>query len=487
VADIGVPQQPSVDKTHGFTNTLKYKLADEIELRSITAWRGVTSTQWDNSGGAHRVPVYAANGAFSRYSLANLWQHQFSQEFQAVGSVKNVDYVAGLYYFVENVGDNAATPNSNTWTTDANGNVTGYTINSAVFTNPFASIDRASTVNSKSYAAFGQATWNATDALHITVGGRYTHDKKWGVLNTFRNANPALTAAATGYQVLNKSWDRFNPMATIAYDVDQNVHVYAKYSSGYRAGGASSRSQRYLAFNPESVNSYEVGLKSDLLNHHVRFNLAGYIMDRKGSQVDFNSIYSDPVSGSNVNTLETVNAPGITKIRGIEADLTVKPVDGLTLNASYAYTYTKIPPVRNPFTGVVQDVYIVFTPRNAASASADYEMPAGNATLRFHIDGNYSQSTQTFDQFATRNDASLLVNGRIALADIPLGTGQKLTVAGWARNLFNEQHVYRRDPSNSLPAVTAAAGNTGNINNVLGDYGNFNAPRTYGIEASVKF
>jgi iron complex outermembrane receptor protein len=487
VADIGVPQQPSIDRTHGFTNTLKYHLSDAIELRSITAWRGVTSTQWDNSGGAHRVPVYAANGAFSRYSLANLWQHQFSQEFQAVGSVKNVDYVAGLYYFVENVADNAATPNSNTWTTDAAGNVTGYTINSAVFTNPFASIDRASTVNSKSYAAFGQATWNATDALHITVGGRYTHDKKWGILNTFRNANPALTATATGYLPLNKSWDRFNPMATIAYDVDQNVHVYAKYASGYRAGGASSRSQRYLAFNPETVNSYEIGLKSDLLNHHVRFNIAGYIMDRKGSQVDFNSIYSDPVSGSNVNTLETVNAPGVTKIRGIEADLTVKPVEGLTLNASYAYTYTKIPPVLNPFTNIVQDVYIVFTPRNAASGSADYEIPAGNAKLRFHIDGNYSQSTQTFDQFATRNDASFLVNGRVALADIPLGTGQKLTVAGWVRNMFDEQHVFRRDPSNSLPAVTPAAGNTGNINNVLGDYGNFNAPRTYGIEATVRF
>ncbi|MDE1915830.1 MAG: TonB-dependent receptor [Sphingomonadales bacterium] len=487
VADIGVPQQPSVDKTYGFTNTLKYRVNPDIELRSITAWRRVTSTQWDNSGGAHRVPVYAANGAFSRYSLANLWQSQFSQELQAVGSVKNVDYVGGLYYFVENVSDNAATPNSNTWVTNSSGVVTGYTINSAVFTNPFASIDRASTVNSKSYAAFGQLTWNVTPALHITAGGRFTHDKKWGILTKFRNADPALTAASTGYTPLNKSWDRFNPMATIAYDVSDDVHVYAKYASGYRAGGASSRSQRYLSFDPESVNSYELGLKSEFLDHHVRFNLAGYIMDRKGSQVDFNSIYSDPVSGSNVNTLETVNAPGITKIRGIEADLTVKPLAGLTLNASYAYTYTKIPSVRNPFTGIVQDAFIVFTPRNAASGSADYELPAGNATLRFHIDGNYSQSTQTFDQFATRNDASFIVNGRIALADIPVGPGQRVTVAGWARNLFNEQHVYRRDPSNSLPAVTPAAGNNGNINNVMGDYGNFNAPRTYGIEASVKF
>ena len=112
-ADIGVPQQPSIDKTHGFTNTLKYTASPAIELRSITAWRGVTSTQWDNSGGAHRVPVVtlpalgsvgttcttASPCGFSRYSLADLYQHQFSQEFQAVGSVDRLQYVAGLFYF----------------------------------------------------------------------------------------------------------------------------------------------------------------------------------------------------------------------------------------------------------------------------------------------------------------------------------------------------------------------------------------------------
>jgi iron complex outermembrane receptor protein len=59
VADIGVPQQPSVDKTHGFTNNLKWKIAPDIELRSMTAWRGVDVSQWGNSGGAHRMPVVA--------------------------------------------------------------------------------------------------------------------------------------------------------------------------------------------------------------------------------------------------------------------------------------------------------------------------------------------------------------------------------------------------------------------------------------------
>ncbi|HWU01624.1 MAG TPA: TonB-dependent receptor, partial [Novosphingobium sp.] len=479
VADIGVPQQVSVDKTHGFTNIAKWKISPNVELRSITAWRGVNVSQWDNSGGAHRVPVYSANGAFSRYSLANLWQHQFSQELQAVGSVRNIDYAAGLYYFNENVSDNAATPNSNTWVTDANGNVTGYTVNSAVFTNPFASIDRASTVNSKSYAVFGQATWSPLRVLHITAGGRFTHDEKLGTLTIFRNA-------ANGAR-LDKKWDSFDPMVTLAYDVSRDVHAYAKYASGYRAGGASSRSPTYRGFDPESVDSYEIGLKTDFWNRRARFNIAGYMMDRKNSQVDFNNII---VSGtSNVNVLETVNAPGTTKIRGIEADLTVKPVEGLTLTASYAYTYTKIPPMLNPFTGVVQNVYIVFTPRNAASGSIDYQMPVKGATLKLHLDGNYSQATQTFDQFATKNDASFVVNGRLALADIRMPTGQSLTVSGWVRNLFDTAYVYRRDPSNSLPGVapTTVGGSTGNIGNVLGDYGNFNAPRTYGIEATISF
>ena len=65
--------------------------------------------------------------------------------------------------------------------------------------------------------------------------------------------------------------------------------------------------------------------------------------------------------------------------------------------------------------------------------------------------------------------------------------GQRLTVAVWGRNLFDEQHVFRRDPSNSLPGAPTTSVSTGSINNVLGDYGNFNAPRTYGLEATVNF
>ncbi|MBB3938587.1 iron complex outermembrane receptor protein [Novosphingobium fluoreni] len=509
VADIGVPQQPSVDKTHGFTNSLKWAVSPEIELRSITAWRGVDATQWDNSGGAHRVPVVNLTAActaakpcgFSRYSLADLRQRQFSQELQAVGTVGKIDYVAGLYYFNEHVSDDAATPNSNGVYLNAQGQAVYTILDPCTGSNGFGSqigcrsIDRASEVWSKSYAAYGQVTYNATEQLHLTVGGRYTHDKKRGVLHFSRNVNydvnPAAAIAA-GYQPLRETWNRFNPMVTLAYDATDDLHLYAKYATGYRAGGASSRTANYQSFGPEDVKSYEIGLKSDFWDHRARFNLAGYIMDRKNSQVDISSIQS--FNGSNFNNLVTINAAGTTKIRGIEADLTVNPLEGLTLNASYAYTYTKIPQVPVSYTAagltttVNQQFYIVFTPRNAASGAIDYALPLGqgDTTLKFHFDGNYAQATQAFDQFGTKADASLIFNGRISLADIGIGD-RKLTLGLWGRNLFNEQYVFRRDPSNSLPAAPTTSVTTGNINNILGDYGNFNAPRTYGLDASIRF
>jgi iron complex outermembrane recepter protein len=530
-ADIGVPQKASIDETHGFTNVFKWKVSPEFELRAITAWRGVDVQQYDNSGGYHRVPVVnltaactaAAPCAFSRYSNADLRQRQFSQEIQAVGSIGSVDYVAGLYYFNEHVSDDAATPSSmGAIATVSGGVVTGATyvpLTICTGTTPDfigvavrgCTIDRASEVFSKSYAAYGQVTWNATEALHITLGGRYTEDHKRGELKMSRGVNyltnPAA-AATNGYTPLDKRWTRFNPMAIVAYDFSSSVHGYAKYATGYRAGGASSRTSNYQAFDPEDVKSYEIGLKADFWDRRARFNIAAYMMDRNNSQVDLSSI--QPTATGNFNNLVTFNAPGTTRIRGVEADLTVKPVDGLTFNLSYAYTYFNVPLVPVTYreftaagaptgnsTTVDQKFYIVFTPRNAASGSIDYELPFGasDTKLKFHLDGNYSQATQSFDQFATKNDSSFVVNGRVSLTGVTFGSGtQKLAIGVWARNLFDTQYVYRRDPSNSLSAVqtTAVAGvpnivRIGNNGSVLGDYGNFNTPRTFGIDATVSF
>ncbi len=477
VSDIGVPQEPSVGKTFGVFSNVKWKVLDSLELRSITAWRTVSDRQFDNSGGAYRTPVFLPNTTFSRYSIAALDQRQFSQEFQAVGNIGDaLDYVLGAYYFNERAEDAARTPNTNRWNADG----TGYTIVDPA-TYPLSPTSRASAAFAKSYALYSQATYTPTAlaGLHLTLGGRFTKDEKNGRLFTVNGAATNLTFVQNN--------QRFDPLVTVAFDASDDVNLYAKYATGYRAGGASSRSLTYRSFGPESVKSYELGMKSEFFDRKMRLNLAGYMMDRKDSQVDFN-FFVPQTNGTIRNTLETVNAAGITKIRGIEADLTVRPTGGLSMGLSYAYTYTKIPRAQNTvqeqlnatltppvLTPVFQDVFIVYTPKHALSGSIDYEIPVGGsgAAIKFHTDANYSSPSYTFDNEDVQNEKSFLVNARLSLADIPVSdAGQQLTIALWSRNLFNESHIYRRSNANGP---------------VLGDYANFNAPRTFGLEASVKF
>jgi iron complex outermembrane receptor protein len=475
-ADVGVPQQLSTVNQGGGSLHLSWNVSDNVELRSITAYRQMTVEQYDNAGGAHRPPVFTSNGNFSRYSLAGLWQHQFSQEIQVVGNADRLDYVAGFYYFYEKASDDAATPSTNTW----NATGTDYTIRDPRPTiRGFRFLDRESSAEANSYAIYGQATWTPKildDNLRLTVGGRVTWDDKNGRLTKLNNVASALTFDFSG--------TRFNPMVTLDYRINSDNMVYFKYATAYRAGGASSRSLTYASFGPEDVVSYEIGSKSTFFDDRLRANFAGYIMNRTGSQIDFNLVSPSPGGGTR-NTLETVNAPGTTVIRGAEADLTWAALDNLTFTAAYAYTWTNVPDTVNPFNGRVQEVFIVYTPLNAASLAMDWSVPlADNGTsFALHFDGNYSQATQSFDLSPALNDWSLLFNTRLSIVDIPMNKGgSNLTVALWARNLFNQQYVYRRDVANSNPNPA-----TGSVANVLGDYGNFGAPRIFGIEATVRY
>ncbi|RYF23612.1 MAG: TonB-dependent receptor [Oxalobacteraceae bacterium] len=486
-ADVGVPQQYSVDETQGFSANLRYNFSPALEIRSISAWRRVSTDQYDNSGGPERV-AFAPNGKFSRYSLSDLHQSQFSQELQAVGSVPQLDYVAGLYYFQEQARESAATPNSNQWNADG----TAYTILPSQVFGPITSanqgweynsrfLQRASFARAHSYAAFGQATYTPdwAPAAHLTVGGRYTKDKRVGTLYL-------VSGIATDYK-LDYDRGRFDPMVTLAFDATQNVNLYAKYSSGFRAGGANDRSSNFGSFGPESVKAYEIGAKTDLYDHKVRLNLAGYIMDRQNTQIDFDNVDTNQfLPGTttanpnfNLHTENTANAPGTSKIRGVEVDLTARPIRNVTVGASYAYTYTKIPLTANPNPGptfgVLTQVFTVYTPPSAASGYIDYALPvgAGSTNLRLHLDANYAAEQYSFQSENVKTDSSFIVNGRLALADVTLNDrGQKATFSFWTRNIFDEQHIYRRSNAN---------------NAVLGSYANFNPPRTFGGDVAVNF
>lgn len=503
VAVVGAPQQMSVGKTHGHRLTLEWTATPDLTLKSITAYRKLDQTQFDNGSGIASALTTATAAAsatgfngvgFGRYSLAMFKQNQFSTELQAIGELPRLKFVAGALYYREHVEDNAQAYNTLTITNAAGTAVSALTLDPAT-----QRIDRASRITTKSIGLFGQMTYTpaiAGDIAHLTLGARYTNDKKNGELFIVNGALPVVNGVSA-IRALDESWSRVDPLVNLSVDASRDVHLYGKWSTGYRSGGANSRSLTYAAYNPETVSMFELGAKTEFWDRRARFNVAGYIGNYKDVQLDFFATYQQIVGGvlqsTNRTTSETANALGTGRLKGLEAELTLAPVDGLTLNASYAYTKVTIPATANPFPqsvggGVFQTIpfpipiYAVYTPTNAASGSIDYEVPMKGFKLTAHIDANYADGyyanysdpgfNNTNGQVTVvqpKGDSSFIVNARLAVADIAVGPGgQRATIAAWARNLLNEQNAFYR-------SFSPTSGGTGI----------FNEPRTYGVEISV--
>jgi len=497
-ANVGVPQQPSVGKVQGHRLMLSLQVAPDLTLKSISSYRKLTQSQYDNGSAANGMSnasgvfLNAATGVgttFSRYSLAHTYQNQESQEFQIIGELPRVKFAGGALYYREHAGDDAQAFYTNQFT-DAAGST--YKL---IDTLPYDEIsrDRASKVTTESLGAFGQATYTPpmlNDILHITGGLRWTRDTKHGELDIVSGALPVNRDGVSGAIHLDKAWSRVDPMVNLMVDVTDDIHVYGKWSTGYKSGGANSRAQEYDAFNPETVSMFEIGAKTEFFDHHARFNIAAYAGDYKNIQVDFSRPYETGGVRTTRTTTSTINAPGTGGLHGIEAELTLAPVTGLTLSGSFAYQYVHIPATVNPYpnaNGVVSTlavpIYGSYTPKYTASGSIDYELPLDGKTLRVHLDGNYDSGfyVASADPVYTgpgaagnvynpKSDAAFIVNGNLALADIALHGDAMLTVSVWSRNLFNEQHLFYKT-----------------VSTTTGVSGMFNEPRTFGVQGQVKF
>jgi iron complex outermembrane recepter protein len=511
-AVVGSPEQPGVGISSGGRLVLENEFAKSLKVKSITAYRELTQSQFDNGSvsTSMQVPAAVANSvngdngfAFGRYSLANFRQNQVSQELQVIGEISPLKYQFGALYYQEKVQDNAQAFNTLKFT-----NATGstyalvpYDLSGTTLAAPI--IQRASHVTTTSKGVYGQVTYTPTlagDIVHLTAGARYTDDAKVGQLFTVNGAAPIVPVngvSVTGPINLNASWQRVDPMINVAVEASKNVNLYGKWSTGYRSGGANSRSLTYASFNPETLSMFEVGAKTEFWNHRARLNMAAYTGAYKNIQVDFFGAYVDYTVNPPVNTTRTttntVNAPGTGRVKGVEADFTLAPAKGLKLNLSYAYNNVTIPATLNPFPipnsgglfiTVPIPIYQSETPKHAASGSVDYDVPMKGFKLAAHLDGNYNSgyyanATDSNYDTVTRavtysqpiGDAAFVMNGRLALADISMGAScAKVTVAVWSRNLLNEQHLFYKSGS-------AAGGVTGF----------FNDPRTFGGELNVKF
>ena len=187
------------------------------------------------------------------------------------------------------------------------------------------------------------------EQLEVTVGGRYSHEKKrlplvmsgGGLGETYPVAIPTPILDDTTIVNLAKSkdtWKDFSPEITASYRPNRNLTIFASYKQGFLSGGFNSSSVSFndaanldLSYDPQTIEGFEAGVKSALFDNTLFLNFAAYTYKVDDLQVS-----------QFTNATATIRNAGAVKIKGVEADFTYNtPVDGLTIRGAAAYNKGK--------------------------------------------------------------------------------------------------------------------------------------------------
>lgn len=438
---------------------------------------------------------FASNNGFFLFEYSNTEKARVkavSQELRLTSSGDSrLDWIVGAFYKRDNVRmDTTAFSESFLGALDGN----------QPLANPLSVASGESnwynSGKTDSYAIFGQLGYRFTDALKLTVGLRQTWDKKGGnvrglAVATGDRFNPndpqAVTpleslcrtpggavveldfgdqceapnrwsfATGEGFQTAySASWKQFTPQATLGWTITDDIYTYLTYSQGFKGGGFDDNPTNVpsatIPYNPEKVKNYEFGIKSTFWDRRVRFNADIFFMD-----------YTDlQVAQTNAECLcgLTENAASA-EIKGIEAELDLRPVPNLRLSLSGSYVDAK-------YTDFVEESgldstgnQLQRTPSTQLSAGVNYRL--GLVTF----DAQYSWQSKLF--WGTDN---LIQEPSYGLLDARVSVGPesgKWAVAIWAKNLANK--LYRTN-------VIAFGGD---------ELSQFGPPRTFGFDLSLRY
>ncbi len=245
--------------------------------------------------------------------------------------------------------------------------------------------DSRSLNEARSYAAYAQTEFHATDSLDLTLGLRYTKDEKSGTY-VLGDARSNLS-----YQDFDYDDDNVSYLLGLSYQFSESIMAYAKYSTAFVSGGSVAG----LAFDPEEAESWEVGAKADFFSGRLRTNIALFDVSYEHLQ--------QPQTGSAVEGMEDIAVlvieGGTLDTRGLELEVTALPLEGLTLSATLGYQDAEFAEVTEllaasadaagPNTFPNSDFLPIFAPEWNGNLSANYETSPlfGSAYLNFGLTG----------------------------------------------------------------------------------------------------
>jgi iron complex outermembrane receptor protein len=484
-------------------------------LSSITAWR---YWHWGpkNDRDFTGLPVY------TKVNNPTV-QNQYTQEFRYAHEAEELDFVLGAFAFYQEIrtsGIQETGPAASAWLLNP---TNALSRNPAVLNGIVAENDIR--LDNLSLAAFGKVNWHVTDALTISPGIRINYDKKEGlydsvVIGTASDGTRQLitndpthpyysdpwTAAQRGTQasqVFEPNFSDWNLSydLNIAYEVTDDILAYATYARSFKTGGINlngvpSRSDGTPALDvaqikPEKVDHFEIGLKTQFWDRAATFNVSAYWTEIN----DFQASVISNVSGSNVLRGYLANADKV-RVRGIEADFSVRPSERFNAYVSGAFTdheFVKFvdapcppelagggtgtpagpaatPGANSPANCNVSGQWLPGVSKWAFSWGAEYNVPAtilgreGEAYLGY--DANYRSKFSSNASRSIYTDISgySLHNFRAGFRT------ESFDIFGWVRNAFDQ---------NYFESLAVTPGNTGLISAQLGD------PQTWG--GTIKF
>ncbi|WP_165842750.1 TonB-dependent receptor [Phenylobacterium deserti] len=420
-------------------------------------------------------------------------QKQDSQELRLASNGENrIDWTVGLYYFDQNVTTHGVTEygsDASYWLLPATNTPASLLEGYTVFND--------STIDTTSYAAFGQLTWNINDRFRITPGIRYTHEKKdgtyiatvtgGGVTTDTTLINRRLGIARPQNYSAETSDGSWSGQVAASYDLADQIHLYGTYSRGFKSGGinmagipttaAGAPSLVNAVVKPEQATTYEAGIKTELFDRFLIANAAVFATDVK----DFQANVVDAGPGALRGYLANVEK---VTVRGAEADISTRPLNGFTFYANLAYTDGKYDSFKNgpcPLERVgtstaacdLSGKELPGVSKWAGSLGGEYRRDASFGRLSGEtyagVDASFRSAyfADATDSIYTRLPSYQLLNLR---AGFKADAGWEVFVS--ARNALNEEFIQN---------VTVVSGNSGLVVATPGD------ARTYTLTLRARY
>jgi len=420
---------------------VQWDINEGLSLRSITAYRSVE--------GYFQADTDRTNQAVGSLALIQD-QDSFSQEFNLSGAFNSrLNWIGGLYFYHAVAGN----PYFKAFAGDRQTNV--------------VAVAYTDEVETTSYAAFGELTWDVMDRLHVTLGGRYTSESK-----AFDYAD-LVRAAGIRTSSVKETWESPTYRLVARYDISDDFNVYASASNGFKSGVYNAYSLPAIPVEPEEIDALEIGVKGKVGG--VTVTAAAFSYDYTNIQVQSQTVVA---GGAFIIAL---NNAAEAKIQGYELStsgfLTEKLAFDVGISAlpkaeyeNYRAAQVFIP---NPVTGGATSTVpydasgsrIIRSPKLQGTARLTYSDTIVNGD--FVASANYTYNDGFYWQAGnlTPQDQYGVLNARVSWTE-PKGV---VTYSVWGNNLTDETY-----------SLYGSSGGLG-----MGDA--FAKPRQLGVAIAAKF